>query len=712
MLAEVHITAKPATSVHRLLVSLCIYGFLVYITCMLLYPVIFTGEASFCIKQDNLHQTYPFFQKLCRSIYRGYLPVWDANTFGGKSFAGEIQPGIFYPLNILWCFLFGTPNGIVVYYIDLLISLHFFICLLGMYKLARTLQLPPLPAIASALVFTFTSAVGARAGGQTGIFFGLALMPWSVYFVAKYYFSRSRKAWLLLAGTISGLEILAGHMQPFFHTMIIIAAMILFYEYKGRKNWRSFALTTITNMVLILLVVFLITLPQMYYAAEYLGQCYRSVGGGVLVGPGQKVPYHIYSHFFIIELNNLVNLFSPEFSPPTDDNIIYMGLLPLLLVSIFIVLRHRLQLSPIHTRMSKFLVILLLIGIACVLGYLTPLPLLLHNLPFVPVVRQLGRYIILISFSASLLAGLSLTYIDQLKGRFFQKHERTGRYALSILICVSLYWIAFQRETIPIAVSIPFLACCIFLYATTKMKKVAEISFLAVALICVDLYLNRVSFSSTNTEYFADRFYGRNRIIDTLETSYGKYRVAFDMQDYSRVRRNLGDVYDIQTQLGYGATYNRSYLDFLSIDRTLDGEVASLMNIKYVITDKVLDANYVFKDSVQGLRLYERRNYYPRIYWKSQLGKKGSEIEEENKASIHQLAYTDLYQKIDVECPAHDTLIIGENVYPGWKCYDNRREMPITAAKIGQYPPLFRSIVLDKGHHILEFKYNKVFYWF
>jgi len=46
-------------------------------------PVIFTREASFCIKQDNLHQTYPFFNKLAISLHKGYLPIWYANTYGG-----------------------------------------------------------------------------------------------------------------------------------------------------------------------------------------------------------------------------------------------------------------------------------------------------------------------------------------------------------------------------------------------------------------------------------------------------------------------------------------------------------------------------------------------------------------------------------------------------------------------------------------------------
>jgi hypothetical protein len=188
--------------------------------------------------------------------------------------------------------------------------------------------------------------------------------------------------------------------------------------------------------------------------------------------------------------------------------------------------------------------------------------------------------------------------------------------------------------------------------------------------------------------------------------------VDFDMQDYSRVRRNVGDVYNIQTKYGYGATVNRAYFDFINFNKGANADIDDLLNVRYILTDKTLDSNYVFKDSARHLNLYERKNYYPRVYWKSQLGKRGGEIEEENKSTIQPLAYSDLYQKFEVDCKTRDTLILSENDYPGWKCYDNGKRTAIYPAAIRNYPPLFRSIALDKGHHIVEFKYNKPFYWF
>lgn len=691
------------------------YLFLVFVTIVLLYPVIFSREGSFCIKQDNLHQAYPFFHKLATSLHKGYLPVWDANTYGGKNFSGELQTGIFYPLNILWCLLFGSINGIDVYWLDLLVCLHFLICLFGMYQLARVFRLPPVAAVTTTLVFTFSSAVAARAGGQTCIFFGLTLLPWAILFLSKYYVVRRNKGWLVLAGLTAGLEILAGHMQPFFHTMLISGIAIVFYEWRDRKDWKSFSLTIVVNGLLIGLFAFLIALPQLYYAAEYLSRCYRSVGGGMLIAPGQEVPLPIYAYRFIINLYNLPNLLGQGYTQPEDDNLIYMGILPLALLIIYLVRKKALKMIREHDYLTRLLLIILTVGIFSALGYLTFFCLILYKIPFINAVRQLGRYWIMVSFSAALLAGLAVTYFSELREWLFPKPSEIKLYILLALSVNAVYWIFAQQKDIPISVSFPFLLFFLFLLALMYSKKLVDLDLpmLAVAIICIDLWLNPVSFASTKTPFYASNYYKRNRIYDFLETTYGKYRIDFDMEDYGRVRRNLGDVYTIQTKYGYGATTNRAYFDFMNFGKGENEEIQDLLNVRYILSDKLLDStNYIFKDSVRHMNLYERRTYYPRVYWKSQLGMKGEAIEEENKGSIREQVYSDGYQRFEVDCGTPDTLIFSENDYPGWSCYDNGKKVAIQVAAIKNYPPLFRSVVLDKGHHLLEFKYNKVFYWF
>jgi len=226
------------------------------------------------------------------------------------------------------------------------------------------------------------------------------------------------------------------------------------------------------------------------------------------------------------------------------------------------------------------------------------------------------------------------------------------------------------------------------------------------------LMLNPVDYLPAKIYYYPDYFYGRNRIIDSLEKTYGRYRVSFDLDNYGLERRNLGDVYNIQTKWGYGATVNKPYSDFVHFDQRRSSEIDDLLNVRYVMTDKKLDSGYIYKDSDQQLRLYERRSWYPRCYWKRQLDLSGAAIEAENKDSIKLLSYTDNEQKLNIRCGVTDTLIFSENDYPGWVCYDNGKEISIYRPTIKDYPPLFRAIVLDKGGHVIEFKFKYAFHWF
>ena len=50
------------------------------------------GHTTFLTNLDNVDQTYTWYQKLATSWHHGYLPVWNANTYSGSSFAGE-NPG-------------------------------------------------------------------------------------------------------------------------------------------------------------------------------------------------------------------------------------------------------------------------------------------------------------------------------------------------------------------------------------------------------------------------------------------------------------------------------------------------------------------------------------------------------------------------------------------------------------------------------------------
>jgi hypothetical protein len=689
-----------------------IHVFLVAAAVVLLYPVI-SGSASFCVNPDNLHQAFPFFEKLASSLHKGYLPVWDAGTYGGKNFSGEFQTGIFYPLNILVCWLYGSTSGIDVYYLDLLVAFHYLICVIGMYHLGRALKLSGSAAVVSALVFSFTGVISSRSGAQTCIFCGLVWIPWVLFSVVRYYTQAPRKRYLVYAGIFGGLEILAGHIQPFYHSILLSLILVIYYEYQQGAGWLPLLRSVIINMVIIGAVPILVAFPQVYYALQYLHNCYRWVNADNPIGPGQKVPYAVYALKNIVQLRDLPSLLDKSYSSPEDDNVIYMGILPLLLLIFFWVKTKALSMAPYHVRLHRLLTGIFLAGSVIMLGYFSFVCPLIYKLPFVPSIRELGRYGVLVNISGALLVGLAITYLAELRQVLFPR-GRTFFWYVLLACLLNVFYLSFLQfeHSFPLGVTLPWLLALLFFVLMPYIRQTQVLRLLVIAFLLVDLFFNKCNFGSTQLSSYPPKYYGRNRIIDTLEATYGKYRVSIEFENEDLARRNLGDVYAIQTKSGYGATMNKPYYDFLSVDWSMGGQVNDLLNIKYIITDKVLDSNFIFVDSVQHQHLYERKNYYPRYYWKSQLGMPGAQIEKANASTIKQLAYGDLSQELVVNCTQADTLILSENFYPGWHCTDNGKEIPIYEPTIGNYPRIFRSVALDKGQHQLRFAYNKVFHWF
>ena len=166
-------------------------------TLLVSWPVLVSRTRSFFVFPDNVQQFYPWYEKLSSGGSVGYLPFWDANAFAGHFFLGEFQTGIFYPLNLLWVLLFGTPAGIDIFYLELLVVFHFFLASLGMYLLAREWELSQIASLGAAIVFAYSGAVAFRAEAQICIFYGLALLPFVIFFLARYArTSRPLTSWL------------------------------------------------------------------------------------------------------------------------------------------------------------------------------------------------------------------------------------------------------------------------------------------------------------------------------------------------------------------------------------------------------------------------------------------------------------------------------------------------------------------------------------
>ena len=675
-------------------------------TLVISWPVLVSRTRSFFVFPDNVQQFYPWYQKLAQAVHSGYLPFWDANAFTGHFFLGEFQTGIFYPLNLLWVLLFGTPAGIDIFYLELLVVFHFFLASLGMYLLAREWRLSQIASPGAAIVFAYSGAVAFRAEAQICIFYGLALLPFVIFFLARYV-RTSRAPYLLVAGIFLGLQVLAGHLQPPFHTAVIASFYLLSEAIRRKGDILRRLVRFAGPLALLGATAFVVSGPQLVPGLEYLQVAYRHVGAAGPLHPGESVPYDIFAYTNIIEPSQFLNLLDPAKYYIPDGNEIYIGVFPLLLIGLFLIRRAPTRSDSSFRVNWPWLSALAAFAVLAVVGHYTPLSLLLNRLPVVNSIRELGRYTILLHFVLALFVGFAILSLQE----FPLWAKANGRplavlvavwILLSVLFVLSLgLWRPFPSAVAyQIGLGFGFALAAIALRRRNEALAVFILLLLGAGLaLDRDTYIPKIQ----GSEYAAATF-AKNKIIEYLEPYYGKYRVAEADPQHNALPWNIGDVYPIQTKMGWGATVYGPFWDLISRDWSVDSNVNDALNVRFVVSKTPLNLKLLVQDSASGLMLYERNNYYPKVFFQSQVAMSGKSIDALNEFDV--LDYSDQYQKYLVRAPDAEQVIFSELYFPGWHVFVDGAEAELNVARVKESAPIFDSVSLQKGSHIVELKYS------
>ncbi len=332
---------------------------LLLLPCLLLWPVVFRGEAFLPadllrdiapwrsptalvpwnpLMWDGIAEFYPWRTFYAATLHTGYLPFWNPHQFCGTPFAANSQSAIFYPPNLLFCVMpvwraFGVS-----------VLLHLF--LTGLFAYAYLRQGLALGRAASLL---------GAASWQ--------LCHWQVAWLALPTFL-CVSAWLPLAllltdraaarptppraaalGLCLGLMLLAGHLQIALYCFGLIFAYALFRILPQVKaNWARL----LPCAAIALLLAFSLAAPQLLPAMELARVSHRAGGAPT---------WAAYTGYVRLALPpvHLMTLFAPGFfGSPTRgtywgiglnggpgaymENACYSGILTLLL-AIFAVVR-------------------------------------------------------------------------------------------------------------------------------------------------------------------------------------------------------------------------------------------------------------------------------------------------------------------------------------------------------------------------------------
>jgi len=196
------LTPDPLAVVGLLAASLLFY-----------YPLVFLGRAL--VDYDAFVYFYPQRLYLAQSLWAGRIPLWDPDLFLGVPFLANPQTAVLYPPS--WLFLLGPVQ--VIYAAQLV--LHAFLAATFTYLLARqAFGVLPLAAAIGGLAYAF----GGFAVGQGGHLNQISAAAWLPAVLLAYdrFAATRRLSWLGLGALALALQLLAGHPQETYMTLIIL----------------------------------------------------------------------------------------------------------------------------------------------------------------------------------------------------------------------------------------------------------------------------------------------------------------------------------------------------------------------------------------------------------------------------------------------------------------------------------------------------------
>ena len=702
-----------STTLKRVLVALWPSLFLAAITFAVFFTTLVIKDRTFYAFPDNIDQFFAWYQKLAHAVHHGTLPIWDANVSSGHSFVGELQEGVFYPVNLVWVWLFGSARGISTFWLELIVIFHFWLASVGMYLAARSLGLKKAGALVAGMAFAFGGGVAVRSISQTAIFFGLCYIPWVFYWFQRW--MQSKRAWNLLLASVSlALIILAGHVDPWYFACLITALSVIFTRpHPSFEPWGRVVVKRLGALIAVIAASLVIAFPQVVLSAQYLPHAVRFVGDSQPIGPSQKVSTGTYISHFNFNPQDFLSLVDPVKYTVADGNEIYIGLVGLATVlAVALIFRKSLRQHPAWRSHGTFLLGASAVATVIMLGYWTFIPAVLRQVPFFSQVRQLARYSIILQFCLSIAVGicvevLATNFVQVVRNRKQQLLVLgVATMALGFLALNSLYYYLLSRRSSvvdkhlvyqSIVLTLALAGCLLF---RKKLQYILVGAFVLSSITQTVWFMPRISsFEST----YPPNYYRLTPAITYLEQYYGKDRV--DILD-NALPTNIGDVYNIQTIGGYGATLHQPYYLFLN-EPDASGQVGQhldLLNVRFVVSKQPQPGlQLVFTDQIRHIYVYQRSQYLPRAYFAQQAA-----VCDEHAVGCTPITisrYTDSDIVVHYQSDAAETLVLSEVNYTGWQAtIDNK------TAQVTGYSPtpvkLFRSVAVPVGSHTVEFRYK------
>lgn len=322
---------------------------------------------------DTFLYFYPYWDYRAQNLLAGHLPLWNPFLFMGAPFLANSQAGVLYPLNWPLSY-FSAPVAV-----KLSIVFHVIVAMIGAQLFARrTFGQSAGAALVSATLFALGGYLTAQVEHINQLQ-GLAWFPWLLLSGAI----RDWRLRLASRATLIAFQILAGHTQSVFISLIGLAAysLITTYPFSLRKSLQSL----ISHLFFPTLFALLLSAAQLLPTLELSGVSLRSGG----------LPWR-EALSFSFDPRLLGRALLPGYSHTLfTEFVVYVGVTGLALAAFGVQRSHR----------ALVLLAWVLVGLGLAFGLFNPLNIALAQIPPFNLFRVPARWLFLFAFGLAMLAG-------------------------------------------------------------------------------------------------------------------------------------------------------------------------------------------------------------------------------------------------------------------------------------------------------------------
>ncbi|MCC6588437.1 MAG: hypothetical protein IT168_17215 [Bryobacterales bacterium] len=668
-----------------------------------------TNQYTWLESPDLARQVLPWFQFQVGEFQQGRIPLWDPYMLAGQPLLGQAQPGTAYPLNWL-LFLMPTRDGwiqerILNWYF---VTIHLLAALFA-YLLCRDWGYTRRASVIGGAVFALGAYVGQIDWPQ--MINGAVWTPLVLLFVTRSL--RGHRIWASAAfgGLCLGMAFLAGHHQVPIFVGLMAAGAWLWGVFRNGFNPRLSLATA-----LFFVVGGLISAAQFLPALEYSKLAYRWVSSAKPVTHTDPVPYIVH-HTFSVHAKSLFGIVFPGASENVSPLI---GFTAAFLACIAVLRAWR-------RSTVRFAICCCIGSFLFALGSDNILHGLLYGLvPALDKARSPAMAIVVFGIGAATLVAAG---VDQLFERNEPNFEKGAFYCGAALLGSLLLLALFHGQWSDSPVILVGLSAML-LAGTLRALRTGSLSYsaataLILCLILFDLGRGPINNYPHNEDTNRQRDLPKMADPELIEQirriePTARWDISDEVAHY-----NFGDWHGIQTYGGYLASLTRAFWEM----EPHNEHTRRLWGVKYWVGKQPLMSwNEAIYESNRGWKIYRNPQAFPLIRTLHQAtGLKNLK----DMQLIFATPNWDYAKSVFVygdppdletcgtpdetlllrrepsrvayyaEMACRGMAVLADNSFPGWEAVVDGKPAKIWDAYTAQ-----RGVVLDKGRHVVEFRYR------